>query len=99
MNVINLNAVRLQHQKECSNRLILRMAQALLSTYSVSPLLDLAAVLGYEQSLTNQEALTRYIKEQMRLVDEPLASAVFNIMCDRFQYMLSRLPAHQQGGL
>lgn len=99
MNVINLDAVRLQHQKECSNRLVVRIARALLSTYAVSPHLNLAAMLGYDPALSNQDALCRYIKEQMRLVDPQLAQAVFNVMCDRFQHLLTRLPSHQHGGL
>lgn len=99
MNVINLDAVRLQHQKECSNRLVVRISRALLATYAVSPHLNLAAVLGYDLALNNQDALCRYIKEQMRLVDPQLAQAVFNVMCDRFQHLLTRLPSHQHGGL
>lgn len=99
VNVINLDAVRLQHQKESSNRLVVRMARALLSTYAVSPDLSLAAVLGYDPTMNNQDALCRFIKEQMRLVDQPLAHAIFNVMCDRFQHLLTRLPAHLHGGL
>ena len=97
-NVVNLDAARHQHQLELSQREIGRIANALIGDHVVSPHLNLALHLGYKPTMTNEEAAVRFVEEQLQLIDEPLATAMLNVMFDRFQLRLSRIPSHLQGG-
>ncbi len=97
-NVVNLDAARHQHQLELSQREIQRIAYALLGDHVVSPHFNLALHLGYNPAMTNEQSVVRFVEEQLQLIDEPMASAILNIMYDRFQLRLSRMPLHLQGG-
>jgi len=99
MNIIILDVERKRRVHEQSLALLRRMAIALLSTYGVKHELNLAALIGYEPELTNEAAMTRWITENLVEIDQRIADAVFPTLCDRLQRVLTRLPAHQQGGL
>ena len=99
MNIIILDVERKRRVREQSLGLLRRMAIALLSTYGVKQELSLATLIGYEPELTNEAAMTRWITENLVEIDQRIADAVFPTLCDRLQRVLTRLPAHQQGGL
>ena len=99
MKIIYLNEARLRRQLKQSHGLVTRMAIALRDGYAISPDLQLSEILGYDATLSNEKALERFITDQLCLLDEQLAQSVFQVLCDRLQRRLSRMPTHLQGGL
>lgn len=99
MRVIYLNEERMRRQSKKSRSLIMRMARALRDGYAISPDLELAPLLGYQEELSNEGALERFIVEELQVLDEQLAQSVFSALCDRLQRRLTLLPLHMQGGL
>ena len=99
MKIIYLNEARLRRQLKQSHGLVARMAIALRDGYAISPDLPLSEILGYDATLSNEKALERFITDQLCLLDEQLAQSVFQVLCDRLQRRLTRMPTHLQGGL
>lgn len=99
MNVISLDFERKRRSQEQSLVILRRMASALIGTYAVKQELNLASYFGYCPSLSNEAAMTRWITESLAAIDERFAEAIFPILCDRLQRVLTRLPSQQQGGL
>lgn len=99
MNIISLDLTRKRRAQKQSLLLLRRMANALMGTYAVNRELNLAALFGFEIELSNEAAMSRWIAENLAVIDEQIADAVFPALCDRLQRVLSRLPVHQQGGL
>jgi len=99
MNIVYLNEARMRRQLEKAQSLVSRIAQALLDGYAIQPELPLAESLGYDMSISNLEALELFVKDQLQLLDEQLAQSVFQVLCDRLQRRLTRMPSHLQGGL
>lgn len=99
MNIVHLNIVRRRRAQEQSLALVRRIASALLCTYAVQTEFNLAAYMGYEPELSNEAAMARWISECLASLDQPIADAIFPVLCDRFQSLLTRMPSHMQGGL
>lgn len=99
MNIIYLNTERLRRESKKSRSLIVRMARALRDGYAISSDLELAPLLGYQEALSNESALERFIVDELQVLDEQLAQSVFSALCDRLQRRLTLLPLHMQGGL
>lgn len=99
MKIIYLNEERQRRQVKKSHNLVERMARALRDGYAISPSLQLSELLGYESELSNEAALERFIVDQLCVLDEQLAQSVFQVLCDRLQRRLTRMPTHLQGGL
>ena len=98
MNLVNLDVERKRRQMNQANKVVARMASALLHTYAVSSELQLSIYLGFEERLSNEEAIVRWIQRVLLTVDQDIADKVFPLLCDRFQTQLSRLPQHLHGG-
>lgn len=99
MNVMHIEIEKAIRAKKRAHNLLIRMSRALLQTYSVRPELNLALYFGFSESLTNEEALTQWIRSQIESLDQSMADAVFHEICSRFERAISYLPAHQQGAI
>ncbi|WP_340676493.1 hypothetical protein [Paraperlucidibaca sp.] len=99
MKVIYFYEERMRRQNKKSRSLIVRMARALRDGYAISPDLELAPLLGYQEELSNEGALERFIVDELQVLDEQLAQSIFSALCDRLQRRLTLLPLHMQGGL
>tara|TARA_R110001599_G_scaffold60712_2_gene168588 strand:- start:15481 stop:15783 length:303 start_codon:yes stop_codon:yes gene_type:complete len=98
MSVHYLHEERLRRQVAKAQSLVTRMAKALHDGYCIHPDLPLSEVLGYGMALTNMEALECFVKDQLQLPDEQMASSIFQVLCDRLQNHLTCIPSHMQGG-
>lgn len=88
-----------QPRHDPTNVLLQRMARALISTYAINQQLSLAIVLKVSPMLTNEQAVSHWIKESLNQVDLELADAVFGTLCTRFERCLSHLPESTRGAL
>lgn len=88
-----------QFEKSEQAKVILRMARALINTYAIHQELSLALLLRVSPTLSNEEAVTHWVKQSLQHVDRELADAVFITLCNRFERCLSRLPSSLHGGV
>ncbi|MFD0949177.1 hypothetical protein ACFQ0F_02015 [Paraperlucidibaca wandonensis] len=98
MSVHYLHEERLRRQVAKAQTLVTRMAKALHDGYCIHPDLSLSETLGYDMALSNIEAMECFVKDQLQLPDEQMAQSIFQVLCDRLQNRLTRLPSHMQGG-
>jgi len=99
MNIMHIEIEKTIRAKKRAHNLLLRMSRALLQTYSVRPEMNLALYFGFSDEMSNEEALTHWIKSQIEALDQTMADAVFHEVCNRFEKAISYLPAHQQGDI
>ena len=88
-----------QLEKREQQKVLLRMARALINTYAIHQGLSLALVLRVSPSLSNEEAVACWMKQSLQHIDMELADSVFGTICNRFERCLSQLPPHLHGGV
>ena len=91
-NIIELNQVREHRKQYVAEQVLARMTKALLNAYQTR-------LATPANNLSDYEAISKFIHDELRYPDETMAEVIFPIICDRLEQRLRHSAKTNQGEL